>query len=252
MNDNITIQEEFTLPSKGQIYSKKFDPDIKLRSMTVAEEMKRLTATDNPYKSMAEIIEACLLTELPISVYDMCLGDYQYLLHKLRVVTYGPDYKLNIVCPYCGSVFEEPINLDALDVYEYTSEVEELKSFTLPITGKTIEIDFQTPRDLDNIEKEKKELKKKFPEMKEDPTLMLNLETLIKKVDGKVLPSVAMRDFIKKLPMKDFSLIFKKADELNSKVGIDTRILAICDNCGNDVNSSFRFTSEFFRPEVIA
>ena len=152
---NVTIQEEYSLPSKGLIYKVKFDPEVKLRSMTVAEEMKRLTQTDNPYKNMSEIIESCLETKLPISVYDMCLGDYQYLLHKLRIVTYGPEYKLSIVCPYCGEVFNLDLNLEDLKVYEFDENSKLETTFKLPVTGKTVEIGFQTPRDLDNIEKKK-------------------------------------------------------------------------------------------------
>lgn len=35
-----TIQEDFSLPSKGLMYTTKFDPHIKLRSMTVADEIR--------------------------------------------------------------------------------------------------------------------------------------------------------------------------------------------------------------------
>ena len=136
------IQEEYTLPSKGLIYPTKFNPDVKLRSMTVAEEMARLTASDKPYKVMADIIEACLLTRLPISVYDLCLGDYQYLLHKLRVVTYGPEYDIQIRCPHCGEIFDWHINLDELKVNEYSDEIEELKFIKLPVSGDSVEIGF--------------------------------------------------------------------------------------------------------------
>jgi len=250
MNDNVTIQESYTLPSKGLVYKQKFNPVVKLRSMTVAEEMKRLTATEYPYKAMSEIIESCLLTELPISVYDMCLGDYQYLLHKLRVVTYGSEYDMAVACPYCGEIFDEPVDLDLLEVFEYTDDIEDLKIFNLPITGSTIEIKFQTPRDLDNIDKEKKSLKKKFPDMKDDPTLMLNLESIIDTVDGKTLSTLQLREFIKKLPLKDSSLILKHSSELNDKVGIDTQVMASCPQCARDVNTSFRFTSKFFRPDI--
>jgi len=99
--ENITIQEEYVLPSLGKLYATKFDPSVKIRSMTVAEEMKRLTKSDKPYKAMTEIIDACIVNKLPISSYDMCLGDYQYLLHKIRTVTYGPRYKLSMICPHC-------------------------------------------------------------------------------------------------------------------------------------------------------
>ena len=73
MENIVTIQEEFILPSKGLIYKEKFDPHIRMRSMTVAEEMKRLSPATNPYKMMSEIIDACIIDKLPISAYDMCL-----------------------------------------------------------------------------------------------------------------------------------------------------------------------------------
>lgn len=248
--NNVTIQEDFILPSKGKVYNTPFNPEVKLRSMTVAEEMKRLTASEDQFRTMADIIEDCLETKLPISVYDMCLGDYQYLLHKLRIVTYGSDYKLVIRCPLCGEIFEWPINLDELKVSEYDDEVEKLKFVKLPITGKTVELRFQTPRDLDFIERRKKEMKKQFPEMKADPTLMLNIETLINTIDGQPINRVTASNFIKKLPMKDVNLILHSYEKLQNKVGIDINLVAQCPECKYDVKTTFRFTNEFFRPQV--
>ena len=72
----------------------KVNPNIKIRSMTTEEEMKRLGYTEQPYKMLSEIIDDCLVDKPGISTYDMCLGDYEFLLHKLRVVTYGSDYKI--------------------------------------------------------------------------------------------------------------------------------------------------------------
>jgi len=248
--NNITIQEEYSLPSKGLLYGKPFDPTVKLRSMTVAEEMKRLTATENPYKTMAEIIEDCLITKLPVSVYDLCIGDYQYLLHKLRVVTYGPEYRVSVACPFCGSIFDQTINLDDLKVSYFSEDLLKDLIINLPSTGKTVEIGFQTPRDLDNIEKKKKEMKRQFPDMKEDPTILLNLESIIKTIDGQPVNPATIRNTIKKMPLKDSTLILQRAEKLNSKVGVDVNIVATCTECGHDVNTMFRFTSEFFRPEI--
>ena len=42
-NNNCTIAEYFTIPSKGLIYNQQVAPDIKMRSMTTIEEMKRLS-----------------------------------------------------------------------------------------------------------------------------------------------------------------------------------------------------------------
>lgn len=248
--NNVTIQEEYSLPSKGLLYGNPFDPVVKLRSMTVAEEMKRLTATENPYKVMSEIIEDCLLTKLPISVYDLCLGDYQYLLHKLRVVTYGPDYKISVGCPFCGEYFETVINLDELKVNYYSEDLLKELSIKLPVTNKTVDLKFQTPRDLDNIERKKKEMKKQFPEMKEDPTLLLNLESMIRSIDGQPVNPATIQNTIKKMPLKDSSLILQRMEKLNDKVGVEVNVVVTCPNCNHDVNTMFRFTSEFFRPEI--
>ena len=175
MKNNITITEDYTLPSLGKIYSTPFDPDVKLRSMTVAEEMKRLTNTDKPYKAMAEIIESCMETKIPVSIYDLCLGDYQYLVHKLRVVTYGPKYDITLRCGVCGEYTETSINLDEIRVNTYTEDYDQYKIKVLPVSGDTVELRYQTPRDLDTLESRRLSLKKQFPEMDYDPTLMLNL-----------------------------------------------------------------------------
>lgn len=245
---NTTIVEDYLLPSLGKIYGEKFDPHVRIRSMTVAEEMKRLTPTDMPYKTMCSIIDDCLETKLPISVYDMCIGDYQYLLHKLRVVTYGNSYTLTIRCPFCGSFFDHTINLDEQKVHEYDDSMRDLLSFTLPVTGKTITIGMQTPSDLDRIEQKKKQLKKDFPDMKDDPTLMLNLSTIIKSIDGEPVNPITIDTVIKNLPMKDSNKIIRQANKLNGKVGVDINILGTCPDCKNDVLTTFRYTSEFFRP----
>ena len=71
---NITILEQFTLPSKGLIYNKKIDPQIRLRSMTTAEEMKRLQPSDSPYWTICSIIDDCGAADCGISCYDMCIN----------------------------------------------------------------------------------------------------------------------------------------------------------------------------------
>jgi hypothetical protein len=73
---NITIQEQFKLPSKGLVYNTKIDTIIHLRSMTTAEEMRRLQPSDSPYWTICSIIDDCGAKECGISSYDMCLGDY--------------------------------------------------------------------------------------------------------------------------------------------------------------------------------
>ncbi len=91
MNEAV-IAETFTLPSKGKVYVEDVNPEVILSSMTTKHEMLRLSATEDNQRLMADIIDDCIQSEVGISAYDMCLADYQFLMYKLREVTFGNDY----------------------------------------------------------------------------------------------------------------------------------------------------------------
>lgn len=246
-----TIAQEYTLPSEGKVYSQDVKPLIRLRSMTTVEEMKRLNHSDRPYKTMAEIMDDCLLEGIGISAYDLCLPDYQYVLHKLRIVTYGTDYKLGSTCPYCGSVNNSVIDLDNLDVVPFNEdEYNKYSEFTLPVCQKKIKLRMQTPRMLDNISVATKEHRKKNPASKGDPAFLFTLEHLIDTIDGVAPLRFEIGPFVQSLSMKDTNYILKAAQKLNSMFGIDGTMTNTCRFCGLDYNSSFRTTSEFFGPSI--
>lgn len=246
-----TIQESFTLPSKGLIYDKKVNPEFTLRSMTTIEEMKRLSPTKTPYLTMCEIIEDCLLTDLGIPVKDLCLGDYQFMMHKLRIVSYGTEYRMTTRCPYCNEIEEQIFNLEDLDVNEYDPSMKSMFTVELPRTGKTITLRYQTPAMLENINKQKNaRLKKDSNSI--DPTFELTLEALIEEVDGEVLDPIRLENFVQKLPVMDAKVIFDAAEKINSMIGLDTVVVTQCGNprCQKDYTSTFRPTSEFFWPTL--
>lgn len=146
------IIDNVTLPSLGKVYNREINPNVSLRSMTTADEMKRLGNSDRPLQLMASIIEDCLVEKPGIPVYDMIVGDYTFLLMKLRIATYGTSYPMNSICPYCGYSESETINLDDLFVVQYSEDMEKYREVDLPISGKHITLKMQTPRMLDDID----------------------------------------------------------------------------------------------------
>lgn len=244
-----TIVEQFMLPSRGKVYDKEVNPIIELSSMKVWQEMKRLSPTDTPYKLMSDIIEECMSSKPGISVYDMCLGDYQFLLFKLRTVTYGSKYKMNITCPTCGAFEEVITDLDDVEVIEYEDDYENLKHITLPSSGKLIELEYQTPRKLDDISRKSKEMRRKL-KTNTDYTLLFTLMSVIKKIDGQEVNEVMLENFCKNLDMKDTQFILKAAEALNDKVGMSSDIVITCPSCNKDIITPFRLTSEFFGPTI--
>lgn len=246
-----SIAEEYTLPSLGKVYSENVNPVVKIKSMTTTHEMRRLAPSERAYKTLCEIIDECLVENPGISSYDMCLADYQFLLHKLRVVTYGKDYKLEFSCPYCGTKEEATIDLDALEVTQAANDnYGDLQEFILPKTKKKIRIKMQTPRMIDQISIQSKELDKKSKGTQGDTAFLFTIEYLIDTVDGEELDSVQKERFVRALPMMDTNYIMKKAQKLVESFGIQTSIERECPVCGLDYTGSFRFTKEFFGPSI--
>lgn len=249
MSDYV-IAEDYTLPSEGKVYDVPVNPEVKIRSMTTEDEMKRLAPSEKGFKLLCEIIDDCLVEKPGISSYDMCLGDQQFLLHKLRVVTYGSDYSAESRCQFCGSPNKNVIDLERLEVKKYSDKIKEYQEFDLPVSKKHIKLRMQTPRMLDDIQMHKKEFLKKHPDALSDPAFLFTLESIIDTIDGEHLDVVKLENFIRTLPMRDTNYITKKAEKLNESIGLDLQYETTCSVCGLAYKSSFRATKEFFGPDI--
>ena len=247
--EDYTIAEEFELPSKGKVYQTEVNPNVKLRSMTTEEEMKRLGHSPYVYKMFSEMIDNCLVEKPGISAYDLCLGDYQYLLYKLRIVTYGPDYMVQVNCPSCGEFDKVSINLDSLEVNTYKDSFDKLMEFELPVSKKIVKIKLQTPRILDEVDKESRAQNSKTSESVES-ALLFNVMSIIDTVDGIELDDTKKEIFVRHLPMRDTNIILQKEKKLVNSIGINTTIKCKCSHCGYERDEILPFTGEFFRPSV--
>lgn len=252
-----TVAERYTLPSHGLIYEKDVNPDIKLRAMTVRDEMKRSApSTDGTlYRNMSEILDNCLVEKPGISSYDMCVGDYQFLLYKLRIVTYGTEYRIESQCPLCHTIDEHIIDLEKdLSLKELTEfDREKELTITLPVSKKVIELNITTPRLLDNIELDIKRIKKQYKEQRRecsetDWRLLYQLVYSIKTVDGQKLSIADKESFCNKLVGRDFNAIIQRLDKLDGKVGLGATATVHCNNCGYEYATVFPITREFYRP----
>lgn len=247
-----TIAESYELPSHGLIYEgKNIKTDLKLRSMTTMEEMKRQSPSQRPLKNLAEIIDDCLIDKPGISSYDMCIGDYEFLLHKLRIVTYGPEYEMLVECQACGNIEEIKYDLNEEKVLDFDkAKFDQLLSLHLPKSDKDITLKFQTPRILDDIEVKAAEFTKKNKDAGYDPRKLLTFQYAIDTVDGEKKKPFDLETFIKNLPAADSNLLEARIGKINKQIGLNTTFSYVCNKCGFDNTTFFRFGRKFFRPEV--
>lgn len=245
-----TIAEDFTLPSLGKVYEKEINPEVKIRAMTTEDEMRRLSRTNRPHKLLCDIIDDCLVEKPEISSYDMCLPDQQFLLYKLRTVTYGSNYKLSCVCPHCGATNDIVFDMDRLVCKQYTDEDDSLFTLELPVTKKTVKLKLQTPRMLEAIDAKVAEAKKRHPNIESEPAFLFNVVAIIDEIDGENLSEIDKEDFVRNLPMRDTNAIANRLNKLTESFGISSEFEETCDRCGLNYTATFRTSTEFFRPTI--
>lgn len=247
-----TIMEGYELPSRGKIYEEKVDPHVELRSMTARDEMKRLSPSSTPLKTLADIIEGCCVEKPAVHVYDMCLGDYEFLLHKLRIVTYGEDYKVSLRCPECRESIETVAKLGHLEVKEFDEEkIRELQTFTLPKSNRIITLNFLSPRMAEEMEVKVKDMKRRYKNATIDFETLVKLQVNIDLVDGEKKSETELDNIITNLPALDLQKILNNIDKLNQQIGLDNILYVTCPKCGEEITTFFRFGPEFFRPTTI-
>lgn len=252
MSDVHTIEEVFELPSQGLIYDRPINPQIKLRSMTTQDEMLRLAPSEDKYRIIADLIDNCIIGEKPaISAYDMCMGDYTYLLHALRIVTYGRDYPITASCLFCGEVFETTVKLDELIVRKWSDDINELMTVTLPSNGDVVKLRYQTPRMMDDIARRVKQIRAKNKDVPEESENMLQkLIYSIDTINGKKVNPAELEIKVRNMRMDDTNTLLQIIDSVNESLGPLSVLELECPNCGRQTFSLFRYSSEFFRPTI--
>lgn len=246
--ENSRIVENLHLPSHGLVYEEEVNPEVELSSMKTKHEMLRLSATEENQKLMAQIIDDCLVSDLGISSYDLCLGDFQYLLYKLRVVTFGPEYELQCRCPYCGFENTVTLNIDELPVSEYDDSLADLLEFNLPVSGNHIKLTMQTPRMLDRINARVRDHNKRRKNNNENATVLYTIMASIEQIDDEDVDPISLEQWIRDLPMADSNAILYRIDQVNNSMGIELDSTAYCSVCGSSFIAPFRVNQSFFRP----
>lgn len=245
-----TVSETCKLPSGAVIYDKPFDPVITLHSMQTRHEMMRLAPGEYPYKTLCDIIDDCIVDDIPMSSYDMFFGDYQYLLYKLRTVTYGKEYKLQVTCPFCGETYDGSIDLDTLEVLNNVDEFKKYMEFDLKFSKKHVKLKYQTPRMLDQVNIKTSEFKRKTNLISTDATIVYTTSLLIDTIDGKKIDEVTLEEFVRNLPMGDTNTILQYADKLSSSLGVNSLVDCTCPVCGISSKVMVRSDKQFFRPAL--
>ena len=239
----VAIQEEFKLPSNGRLYGGTIPTNVSLRCMNTMDERLRLSST-SPYKVTPQIVRNCLVGS-DFDTTQLKLFDLYYLIFKLRIITYGPDYKVKVHCRSCNS---DPTIIVDLDDLEVNSEP---FAITLPVSGDTLTCRYLSCADLNDLQSSIDRMKMKAPDADEDelsfiPSLCARIET----VNGEAWPQGQTAIYLQNMHAKDYNYFEQKYVDITNKPGINMNYVATCPKCGSPITFQVPILREFFRPSI--
>lgn len=244
----VAIQETFELPSRGIIYNGEIPAEITLRAMTTLEEKMRL-ASIGTTNVIPNLIKACIVEPKNLDVNKLKLADLQFLIYKLRIITYGEDYKISLRCLECGNQFDVTINLDEIPVkMADETYTEPFEIGPLPVSGDMLSCRILSSGDYIEIEKEARRIRSKFPNYVGDPEFILSYLYKIEKVNGEEIPYAMLQSYVENMHARDMRYFDSKYNQKVDSVGMDLEMTRVCPICSVDVNFVLPITSEFFRP----
>ena len=224
------ITETINLPTNGQLYETK---QLTIQNMTVAEEKYLYGSTSED--AIDKILNSCVTDEIDID--DLIVPDKYYTLVKLRVLTYGEDYPVELKCPVCGKRFSHTVKLSTLDVDELPKDFKEPIEFELPVCKDKITMKLPRSKDVNRYGELAQRKADKFNLNIEEVNYIYRMMLGIETVNGEDMLDDELYTYISELSGKDASFIKKQFE--NIKIGYDVNLMTECPACGNK-NVRFR------------
>jgi hypothetical protein len=249
MARRVAIQEKYTIPSGGKIYKDENIPaEFTLRAMTTMEEKLRLSASGG--QILPELVKSCVVSPEKVDTKTLKLFDLEFLIYKLRIVTYGPEYKIQVGCNKCGRIFDNTVDLDKLPVKSLPDEFEEPFIIgPLPVSGDKLSCRLLSSHDFENISNDCNHLIEKFPKYIGDPSMIIDWDYKIVSKNGEPVKSTLdTQKYIESMHARDFQYLDSKYKQVADGFGLDLNCTAVCPHCGEEVHYVLPVNDEFFRP----
>lgn len=246
----VPFEETIKLPARGITSGEESNPidSVTIRAMTTMEEKMRLSST-NGYKIIPRLIKSCLIEPKNLDVENMLMPDINLMMYRLRALTYGNEYKVEVYCPHENKYVNLSVDLSEIPI-NYAEEdftgIIEIPS--LPVSGDVLTCKMLSPKDMEKIDRECMRIHKKYPEYIGDPEMIVEWMYKIVKINGDDKNQAEIRRYIEELHAKDLLFLEDKYNQLISNIGMDLNIVDVCPSCGEELEFTLPITTEFFRP----
>ena len=201
---------------------------IEVRPFTFEDEkilrsIKKVTDGSNVINTL---IQRCTKD---LDFNNISLVDKNFILFKLREISYGNDYGIEVDCNSCGETNELTVELDKLPIKYADITSSKSTSIVLPDSEVTIEYTYPTASD------------EKF--LNNPGHLMDNIWRFVKSINGHS-ERMIIQGFITKTSGKDITVLRKAI--FDNEFGLQTKVNFLCNSCGDDSVIELPINESFF------
>lgn len=243
----VDYEATVTLPSKGILYKEDNIPaDVTIRSMTTKEE-KILYASQGG-DVFQKILSNCTTEPEGLDIKKLISADEMFLIMQLRMITYGPEYKVSAVCPRCGNREIYKLNLSDFDTIYLQDDFEEPIKIELPRSKDVLSVRILRNEDSDFVEKHARKFAKQFNLNYKEVEYVDRMAKYIIAVNGEAVDFNTAREYVENMVSMDSAKFWSVLNKI--EIGTDTTANVICTSCGEEFDFIMPITSEFFRPII--
>jgi hypothetical protein len=214
------------LPSKDLENMKPLN--IRLRPFRYEDERKLRSSTSitESAEVLDEIINSCMQGA---SLREVTLADKNFILYKLRQLSYGDEYEVEIPCEGCATKNQLVVKMSTLNVNRATSEMQNPFPVKLPDSEVTVMV---------------REIMAKDEAVFNNPEdLTENLWKVVESV-GDYNDRMIIQNFMTQCTARDISYL--RNNIFTDRMGIDTSVKFRCNTCSQEQNMTLPINESFF------
>lgn len=246
--EETNFTQELILPSKGLLNPEIPEGKVIQRCMMVADQ-KFLASSNTSGNQIHQLIQRTITEPKDFDVSALTLPDTLYLLFKLRVLSYGNEYKFRTRCPECGKKIDVTVDLSELSVETLEEGFSDNLVVELPHRKDTVYTRVLTNNDMREIDDEIKRRKRKNPN--DESAYIIRIVKSIEKIKiakdkSELTHPIDIERYVNSLTDLDASAIIAARDSVN--FGVTPIVERVCPECREYVDIALNFSGEFFRP----
>lgn len=241
-NQNSPIVETVNMISKGIIPG--IPKEITIRAIQRKDKKKILMSeTDDVLLSL---LQSAIISPTNFNVYDLLPFESEYLLYRLRILTYGSNHTFKHTCPHCGSTNDVEGDLNVIPIKDIPDDFTLIFNISLPVSGDIITCKLLNEGERIAVSKKGKELKENTNNLTAEIDVLW--ESRIISINEQQLAPIEITQYLDNLNDYDSEYLMEYYKQYEGNYGLQKTLYYNCDKCNKKLEFNMPSIYTFFRP----